>query len=112
MARAQPLARLRSREKYDQQRPEIGDQARLGGRRAAQGGEIERMIAEESADPDEPDRPGLEERGEPAAQGGVNKAATAPNRKCQRRQFEGRNLARRRRQQRQRRPQKNRAKAD
>src|SRR5208337_1514056 len=41
MAGPEPLARERGRKEHDQQRPEIGDQARVGGRGAAEGGEIE-----------------------------------------------------------------------
>ena len=93
MARAQPLARQQRREQHDQQRPEICDEARFGGRRAAQRGEIERVIAEQAADPDEPDRPGLGEGGEAPARGRVDQPEGAADGEGQRRQLERRNRA-------------------
>ena len=54
VVRQQPLAGQQRREQHDQQRPEIIQQARLGGRREAQREEIQRVIAEQAADPDDP----------------------------------------------------------
>ena len=55
MAGPQPLAGQEAGEQHDQQRPEIGDQARLRRRREPQRGEVAEMIAEEPADADQPD---------------------------------------------------------
>src|SRR5579862_5833581 len=72
MTRAEALARLHGREEDDQQRPEIGYETRLGRRRAPERGEIECVIAEESADPDDPYRPRLNERAQPPAQESID----------------------------------------
>ena len=54
---AQPdAARHKGGQQHDQQRPEIVDQVRLGGRRQAQGDEIKRMIGEQPRDREEPER--------------------------------------------------------
>ena len=51
-----PLARQQAGEQHDQERPEIIDQSGFGRRRQPQRGEIERMIAEQAADTERPDR--------------------------------------------------------
>ena len=112
MADAQPLARQQRGKQHDQQRPQIGDQARLGRRRPPQRGEVKRVIAEQPADADQPDRPRLGDGAEAPARGGEAEAERAADRKRQRRQFERRNLARRGGQQRERGPQQDGEKTD
>ena len=56
MRPAQPLAGQRRGQQHDQQRPEIVDQVRLGRRRELERGEIERVVAEQAADAEQPDR--------------------------------------------------------
>ena len=56
---AQALARQERREQHDQERPEIGDEARLRRRREAQGREVEGVVAEQPADPERPHDSGL-----------------------------------------------------
>src|SRR3546814_15366183 len=47
----------------DEQRPEIGDQAGLDRRRVAQRHEVEEVVAEQPADPGQPDRRRMAEIG-------------------------------------------------
>jgi len=112
MLEPQRLAGQRRGHQDDEQRPEIGDEARLCGRGGAQSGEIERVIAEQPADADEPNRPGLRQRRELAARGGVDQAGGPAHSEGERREFERRNGPRGGRHQRQHRPQKDRAEAD
>ena len=54
MRPAQALAGERRRQQHDQERPEIVDEIGLGRRRELQGGEVERVIAEQAADAQQP----------------------------------------------------------
>ena len=54
MMRQEPLARQQRREQHDQERPEIVQKPGFGRRRKAQREEIERVIAEQAADADDP----------------------------------------------------------
>jgi hypothetical protein len=112
MARAKALAGQSGREQNNQQRPQISDEARVGRRRVAQRGEIERMIAEEPADPDNPDAPWLGQPRQAPSRRSVDQAAETTDGECQGGQFERRRIARQRGQERQGRPQEDRAKAD
>jgi hypothetical protein len=51
------------------------------------------VIAEEAADADKPDGPGLDQRGEATASCRVNETAAAADRESQSRKFEGRDFA-------------------
>jgi hypothetical protein len=62
MMQPQPFAGQQRREQDDEHRPEIADQLRLGGRREPQRQKIERVVAEQPADAQHPDRPGLFQR--------------------------------------------------
>jgi hypothetical protein len=53
------LTRQQGREQHQQQRPEIGDQTRLHCRSVGKSGEIERVIAEEAGNPQQPGASGL-----------------------------------------------------
>ena len=59
---AELFARQQGREHDDQQRPEIVDEAGFDGRRVAQGDEVGGVVAEQAADAEQPDRPGLPQR--------------------------------------------------
>jgi hypothetical protein len=73
--RRQPLARQQRREQHDQQRPEIIQQPGFGRRREAQRQEIQRVIAEQPADADDPGSGGC--RNAPIAFGPPDPAAKA-----------------------------------
>ena len=55
MRPAQTFARQRRGEQHDQQRPEIVDEVGFGRWRELKGGEIEGVVAEQAADPQQPD---------------------------------------------------------
>jgi hypothetical protein len=54
MLPAQALAGERRRQQHDQERPQIVNEIGLGGRGELQGGEVERVIAEQAADAQQP----------------------------------------------------------
>ncbi len=54
-----------SREQDDQERPQVTDEPGFGGRREAQGHEVEGVVGEEAADAEAPDPPGLPQGAEP-----------------------------------------------
>ena len=113
VVRRQPLARQQRREQHDQQRPEIIEQSRLGRRREAQREEIQRVIAEQAADPDDP-RQRLLPQG--AKRLGAPDPGQAPDqradRECHRRKLKGGNFSGRHRQRGQERPHQDRGQSD
>ena len=62
VVRTQLFARQQRREQHDEQRPEIVDEPGLDRRRVAQRDVIERVIAEDPAHAEQPDRPWLAQR--------------------------------------------------
>src|SRR5215217_4245827 len=50
----QPFAREQGREQHDEERPKITDEPGLGRGCEPQGREVQRMVAEQSADPESP----------------------------------------------------------
>ena len=112
VASAQTLARQGCGEKHDQQRPEIGDQARICRGRAAKRREVERVITEQAADSHRPHFGRLAERREPPARRCIAEPAKAADSEGERRQFERRRLPRKRRHERERRPQRDRPEPD
>ena len=109
----EPLARQQRREQHDQQRPEIIQKPRFGRRGETQRQEIQRVIAEQSADADDPgDRRLAQRRGGIGAADPGQRAGRGTDRKCHGRKLKGRNLAGRDRHDRQQRPHQDRGQSD
>ena len=113
MMRRQSLARQQRGEQHDQQRPEIIQQTRFRRRREAQREEIQRVIAEQAADADDPG----DQRLLQGTKGGGPEQETGEcdqraDRKCHRGKLECRDLSGRDRQHRQQRPHQDRGQSD
>jgi hypothetical protein len=107
------LARQKSREQHDQQRPEIIDQAGFGRRRETQREEIKRVIAEQAKYPERPDFRLLAQGADRAlAEHPGYRAHQSANRKCHGGKLERRHAARRRGEQREQRPHQDGGEAD
>ena len=92
--RKQPLARQQRGEQHDQQRPEIIEQARFRRRCKTQRQKIQRVIAEQPADADDPDDKRLlqgVEGGRPEDEAGERDGSA--DRKCHRRELERRDFS-------------------
>jgi hypothetical protein len=109
----QSLVGEQRRQQHDEQRPEIVEETGFRRGRQPQRGKIQRMVAEEAADPEPPDLGRLPQRRRSAGpQQPAHGADAAADREGEGRQLKWRHAAGRDRQQRQERPHQNGGEAD